>query len=155
MLGKLKSLLRNTLGDTVPVEEDLEHDVRLACAVLLVDAARADHDEHDEEMRVVESLLRERFDLPAEESAALIHHAGEKLDHSVALQGFTRQLMNMLDETERGRIVGMLWDVVYADGRVDPWEEHLVRRIADLLYVTHGEFIRHKLEAERKFRRDR
>lgn len=152
MLGRLKSLLRNTLGDTVAVEADLEHDVRLASAVLLVDAARADHDEHDEEMRVIDSLLREHFDLTAAETEALIHHAGEKLDYSVALQGFTRQLMDTLTEAERSRLVGMLWQVVYADGKVDSWEEHLVRRIADLLYVPHSEFIRQKLEAEKKNR---
>lgn len=152
MLGKLKALLRNTLGDTVETEATLEHDVRLACAVLMIEAARADHDEQDEEIRAVELLLRERFDLAPDEAETLIRHAREQLDHSVALQGFTRQLMDMLDETERGRLVGMLWDVVYADGKVEPWEEHLVRRIADLLYVTHSEFIRYKLEAEKKSR---
>ena len=46
----------------------------------------------------------------------------------------------------------MLWEVVYADGKLDSWEEHLVRRIADLLYVTHTEFIRYKLIAENKNR---
>lgn len=152
MLGRLKSLLRNTLGDTVEIEADLEHDVRLACAVLLVDAARADHSEQDDEMRTIERLLRERFDLAPQETAALVKHASEKLDHSVALQGFTRQLTNTLDESERATIVGMLWDVVYADGKLDSWEEHLVRRIADLLYVPHSEFIRRKLESEKKNR---
>ncbi len=152
MLGRLKSILRNTLGDTVQVEADLVHDVRIACAVLLIDAARADHDEDGAEMQVVERLLRERFDLSDEESAALVQHARTRLDHSVALQGFTRQLTDALDETERGALVGMLWDVVYADGKVNAWEEHLVRRIAELLYVPHGEFIRHKLEAQKKNR---
>lgn len=152
MLGRLKGLLRNTLGDTVAIEESLEHDVQLACAVLLIDAARADDDEHEDETRAVEKLLRERFDLTPAETDALIAHAREKLDHSVALQGFTRQLMDALDEAERGQLVGMLWEVVYADGKLDAWEEHLVRRIADLLYVTHSEFIRHKLAAEKKNR---
>ncbi|HEX6929895.1 MAG TPA: TerB family tellurite resistance protein [Gammaproteobacteria bacterium] len=150
MLGRLKAILKNTLGDTVEVEADLEHDVRLACAVLLIDAARSDHDAHDDEMQVVERLLRERFELAPDETAALVKHAGEELDHSVALQGFTRQLMDTLDEAERGSLVGMLWEVVYADGKVHAWEEHLVRRIADLLYVPHAEFIRHKLKAQEK-----
>ena len=152
MLGRLKTILRNTLGDTVEVEEDIEHNVRVACAVLLIDAAQADHDIQDEEMRVVERLLCERFGLDAEAAAALMRHAREQLDHSVALQGFTRRLTDALDEGERGALIGMLWDVVYADGKLDAWEEHLVRRIADLLYVTHGEFIRRKLEAQEKNR---
>lgn len=147
MLDKLKNLLRNTLGDTVAVEAGLEHDVQLACAVLLVEAARADHSEHDAEMQVIKRLLRERFDLSADETAALLQRASEQADHAVALQGFTRQLIDLLDESERGELVGMLWNVVYADGRVDSWEEHLVRRVADLLYVPHSEFIRRKLLA--------
>lgn len=148
MLGRLKSILENTLGDTGQTEADLEHEVRLACAVLLVDAARADHAQGDEEVRTIERLLKERFDLAAEESAALLRHANEELDHSVALQGFTRQLVDTLSERERGDIVGMLWDVVYADGVLHHWEEHLVRQIADLLYVPHSEFMRLKHEAQ-------
>ena len=150
MLGRLKAILTNTLGDTTDVEASLEHDVRVACAVLLIDAARSDHDAHDEEMQVVERLLRERFALSPGETAALVKRAQETLDHSVALQGFTRQLTDALDEGERGALVGMLWEVVYADGKMHAWEEHLVRRIAELLYVPHGEFIRHKLAAQAK-----
>lgn len=152
MLGQLKSLLRNTLGDTVQTRNDLEHDVRLACAVLLVDAARADHEEGDEEMRTVERLLKTRFELTQEETDALVRHANDELDHTVALQGFTRQLVDTLSEDERGAVVGMLWDVVYADGVVHHWEEHLVRRIADLLYVPHLEFMRLKHAAQAKAR---
>lgn len=152
MLGQLKTLLRNTLGDTVQTESDLEHDVRLACAVLLVDAARADHEQGDEEMRTVEKLLTTRFELAREEAEALVRHANEELDHAIALQGFTRQLVDTLSESERGGVVGMLWDVVYADGVVHHWEEHLVRTIADLLYVPHVEFMRRKHEAQAKAR---
>lgn len=152
MLGKLKGLLRNTLGDTSEIEESLEHDVQIACAVLLIEAARADHAQEDEEMRVVERLLRAHFDLTPDETRMLLQRAAEEVDHAVALQSFTRQLVDALDERERGDLVGMLWDVVYADGRVDSWEEHLVRGVAELLYVRHSEFIRHKLAAEKKNR---
>lgn len=152
MLGKLKGLLQNALGDTREIEHDLEHEVSLACGVLLIEAARADHAQEDEEMRVVERLLRERFELSREETALLLQRASEELDHAVALQNFTRQLTDALTEQERGELIGMLWDVVHADGKVHQWEEHLVRHVADLLYVRHSEFIRYRLEAERKNR---
>lgn len=152
MLGRLKSLLNNALGDTVEIEDTLEHEIQLASAVLLIEAARADHQQDGEEMRTIERLLRDHFDLTPEETSALTRLASEQVDHSVALQNFTRQLTDALDESERGALVGMLWEVVYADGKVDRWEEHLVRRVADLLYVTHSEFIRQKLEAEQKNR---
>lgn len=148
MLGRLKGLLRNALGDTVQVEADLEHDVRLASAVLLIEAVRADHEAHDQETQLVERLVQERFGLPPHESATLVKRAEEQADHAVALQKFTRLLVGALDEDERASIVGMLWKVIYADGRVDRWEEHLVRRIADLLYVPHARFIQQKLMAQ-------
>lgn len=152
MLGRLKSLLSNTLGDTVEIEDTLEHEIQLASAVLLIEAARADHQQDREEMRTVERLLRNHFNLTPEETSALTRMASEQVDHLIALQSFTRQLTDALDEQERGALVGMLWEVIYADGRVDRWEEHLVRRVADLLYVTHAEFIRQKLNAEQKNR---
>jgi uncharacterized tellurite resistance protein B-like protein len=46
---------------------------------------------------------------------------------------------------ERARIVGMLWKVSSADGHIDAHEEHLVRKVADLLYVPHARFIQAKL----------
>jgi uncharacterized tellurite resistance protein B-like protein len=97
-------------------------------------------------------LLRESFELTQQDTALLLRRSEEQVDHAVALQNFTRQLTDALDERERGELVGMLWDVVYADGQVDRWEEHLVRRVADLLYIRHTEFIRYKLEAEKKNR---
>lgn len=148
MLGRLKGLLRNTLGDTVEIEADLEHDVRLASAVLLVEAVRADHESHEQETQLVERLVEERFGLERSESAALVRRAEEHADHAVALQKFTRQLVDALDEDERASIIGMLWRVIYADGKVDRWEEHMVRRVADLLYVPHAKFIQQKLLAQ-------
>ena len=148
MLGRLKGLLRNALGDTVEIEEDLEHEVRLASAVLLVEAVRADHESHAQETLLVERLVREQFDLSTEESAALVRRAEEQADHAVALQTFTRQLVDALSENERAGIIGMLWRVIYADGRIDRWEEHTVRRISELLYVPHAKFIQQKIAAQ-------
>lgn len=146
------AVLKKLLGDRMPVAEDPSHETDIASAVLLVEIARADQRQAPEEMRTVEHLLQTRFELTPGERAALLERAHSHADEAVSLQGYTRTLTEALSETERGDIIGMLWEVAYADGQIDPHEELLLRRVADLLYVRHSEFIRRKLETEQKNR---
>ena len=46
------------------------------------------------------------------------------------------------------RVVEMMWQLVYADGDKDRYEEHLIRQVAELLYLSHAEFIQARLQAE-------
>lgn len=151
MVGKLKSLLRNIVVPAASADEE-KHDIELACAVLLTEVSRSDYSESSEERRKIERLLMERFDLAAAERQQLLERAAHHADRAVSLHEFTSTLKDSLSEDERGDIVEMLWQVVFADGEVDRYEEHLMRRLADLLYLPHSEFIRRKLEAEKKYR---
>lgn len=136
----------------MPQAEDPAHESDIASAVLLIEIARADQQQAPEEMKAVEHLLETRFDLTAGERQALLERAHSHADEAVSLHSYTRTLTENLSEEERGNIVGMLWEVAFADGEIDPHEELLLRRVADLLYVRHSEFIRHKLDAEQKNR---
>ncbi|MDX1442546.1 MAG: TerB family tellurite resistance protein [Gammaproteobacteria bacterium] len=151
MLAKLHKLLAETLGsdaDTDVVDDAAE--IRLAAAALLIEISRADDSEDPKERELAARLVRERFELGDAETEQLMQLASARADESISLFEFTNRLKDALDENGRGDVIEMLWDVVYADGQVDPYEEHLLRRIADLLYVTHSEFIRRKhLAAER------
>lgn len=150
MLRKLHELLTETLGGELEEPADEQQEIRLAAAVLLVEIARADAGEAAHERQQAERLLQQRFDLDSGQSRQLIELASDRVDESISLFEFTNRLKDALDEPGRGDIVEMLWDVVYADGEVDRYEEHLMRRISDLLYVTHSEFIRRKhLAADR------
>lgn len=152
MLRKLHKLLHETLGGKESDQEQGdEAEIRLAAAALLVEIARADAGEDEEERRLAEHLVRDRFKLDEEQTAQLMALASSRADESISLFEFTNRLKDALDEPGRGDLVEMLWDVVYADGEVDRHEEHLMRRIADLLYVTHSEFIRRKHVAEARF----
>jgi len=79
----------------------------------------------------------------------LVDHASETTEDVVHLYDFTQQLLhNHLTETEKARIVGLLWQVAYADGRLDKYEDSLVLKISDLLYVGRGRVMRLKHDAE-------
>ncbi|MDX1454325.1 MAG: TerB family tellurite resistance protein [Gammaproteobacteria bacterium] len=141
-------LVRHLLGEQSTAKVEPGHELDMAIAILLIEVARADKEEHPAEMDVVRRLLSTRFNLNDEERGELMARAGREAEHMVSLQGFTRQLVDALSESQRGEIIGQLWQVALSDGSLDPEEELLVRRIADLLYVRHSEFIRQKHLAE-------
>lgn len=123
-------------------ESSREHAVRVATALLLIEVARADDDEALTEDEAVAKLLRDFFGLGEDEVSILMDEARAESDYAVSLQAFTRQLHESLTVEEKRRVVEMLWRVALADRRLDKHEDYLVRKVADLLYVSHGDLIR-------------
>jgi uncharacterized tellurite resistance protein B-like protein len=143
MLKALADLLDKTLPSKAGQDDyDPEHALNLATALLLVEVARADYTEDVSEERMIEELLRQHFDLNDEEIDLLITQARAEADYSASLQQFTRQLHEQLSVAEKHRIIEMLWRVALADQHLDKHEDHLIRRIAGLLYVSHTDLIR-------------
>lgn len=131
--------------------EDLEHSLRVATAVLLVEVARADFIVQDAERAGLRHLLASQFELSGEELDALMREAVADADRLVSIQHITRLLNQHCEHAMKLRVVEMMWQLVYADGDKDHYEEHLIRQVAELLYLSHGEFIqaRHKAEENR------
>lgn len=129
-------------------ETDLEHALRVATAVLLIEAMRADFRVEAAERDRLRELLRRQFELSSEELDALLEEAEADADRLVSTQHVTRLLNEHYDHAMKVRVVEMMWQVVFADGAKDHYEEHLLRQVAELLYVSHAEFIqaRHKAE---------
>ncbi len=129
---------------------DMEHALRVATAVLLVEVTRADFIVESSEKVRLRELLEQQFSLSTQELDALLEEAEGDADRMVSIQHVTRLLNQHYDHAMKLRIVEMMWQLVYADGKKDHYEEHLIRQVADLLYLSHSEFIqaRHKAEAE-------
>ena len=125
-----------------------EHAIRLATAVLMLDVARADHVFDETEFDEVLQLAETHFDLPPEEAAELVNSADEKAERLTSLHEFTQLLHQNLDDDEKARIIGMLWKIAYADGRLHMYEDSLVLKISDLLHVSRGRVMRLKHDAE-------
>lgn len=125
---------------------------RLAVAVLLLECARADFDQSADEIAQVRSSLQGYFGLDAAGLETLLAEAGERARQSVSLHEFVGSLNASLQPADKLQIMSMLWNVAYADGKLDAHEEHLLRKFADLLYVPHKDFIATKLEAEARAR---
>jgi uncharacterized tellurite resistance protein B-like protein len=121
--------------------------LQLATAVLLIEIMQSDSGASEIEVATVERLLRERFDLAADELAPLMSLARSRQEAAHDLHAFTSQLHAAFDAAEKQRILEMFWQVAYADGKLDDHEHHLMRKLGDLLHVGHAAFIGTKLRA--------
>ena len=127
---------------------DIEHALQVATAVLLVEVTRADFIVDAAEKLKLRELLERQFDLSEQELEALLEEAEIDADRMVSIQHVTRLLNEHYDHAMKLRVVEMMWQLVYADGVKDHYEEHLIRQVADLLYLSHGEFIQARHQAE-------
>jgi len=147
MKNILLKFLTVTSSEVEPV--DLDHALRVATAVLLVEVMRADFKVEESERQRLRELIERQFQLTESELDALLEQAETDADQLVSIQHVTRLLNENYDQAMKLRVVEMMWQVIFADGEKDHYEEHLIRQIADLLYVSHVDFIqaRHKAEA--------
>lgn len=145
MLSALTDVIERAFsggGEPKRDEPSREHGLQLATALLLVEITRADYSEDFVETEAVVGLLRSYFELSESEVDLLLEEAKAEADHSASLQAFTRRLHEALTLAEKHRIVEMLWRVALADEHLDKHEDHLVRKVAGLLYVSQSDLIR-------------
>ncbi|WP_420466758.1 TerB family tellurite resistance protein [Panacagrimonas sp.] len=117
----------------------------VAIAVLLLECARADFERQPVELAEIRRLLGDELGLPAGELDELIADAERSAREAVSLHGPVSRLNQDLSADDKRALMAWLWRVAHADGHVDAHEEHLLRQIADLLYVPHADFIRTRL----------
>ena len=125
--------------------DEADHALRLATAALLVEMSRMDDQVTDAERTTIEQALCKKFGLAPAEAADLIQLAEAR--EATSYFGFTSLINKYFSPRQKIHIVELLWQVAYADGDLEKYEEHMVRRIADLLHVPHREFIGAKLRA--------
>ena len=141
--GYFEDIFQKKAEDNAPLKNTIE----LATAVLMIEISLADDHIQEEERHVIYELLTSHFKLQHDEINELIRLAESEVDHAVSLYEFTRLLNDSLVMSEKINIIENLWRVAYADSVVDKYEEYYIRKIADLLYVPHSDYIQSKLKA--------
>lgn len=143
----IRSLLNLFTVDSEEPPQQLEHRLRLAAAALLVETARADFQQDAEEGRALEAALVKGLELSSTEIRGLLDEAATRADHATSLYEFTRVINDHFSPERKVQLVAMMWQVAWADGDLHHYEEHLIRKVAELIYVPHEDFIRTKLAA--------
>lgn len=133
-----------TPGTDAEAPEAQEHRLQLATAALLMEMGRADFELHAGERDHVLGLLAKEFKLSGHEAERLAALGEEEGREAVSLFEFTRTLDGALSTPDKVRVIEMLWQVAYADGTLDKYEESMMRKLADLLHLSHRQLIQAK-----------
>ena len=120
--------------------------IEIAALALLLEIARADHNNSDAEQVAVLAAAQRVFAFDAAAAAALVGDAESAVDGAVSMFDFTQVLNQHFDYRSKCQLLEQLWRVAYADGHLDHYEEYYLRKIADLLHLGHADFIRAKLK---------
>jgi uncharacterized tellurite resistance protein B-like protein len=122
--------------------------LQLATAVLLFEVIRSAENTSEAERTQMLSILRKRFALSDEALAQLVAQAEKTAKVANDYFSFTSLMNDNFTQAQKIQVVEFMWQVAYADGTLDANENHLVSKIAGLLYVTHGEYIGAKMRAK-------
>jgi uncharacterized tellurite resistance protein B-like protein len=141
MLHTIKSFIAELAGEPKFAARFEDNDYRLAAAALLVHALVVDGTVSPVERRKLHAVLKYRFNLDDAAADELIDEARLVEGEAVDLYRFTSLINRTLDEEGRRRIVEMMWELIYADGRANEFEDNLVWRVADLLGISSRERI--------------
>lgn len=146
MLAKIKQFFSEQLspGD----ERSPEQAIQLAAAALMIELSRADFQQQPEEQAAIEAALNSKFTLDAQQMAELIQLAELEAREATSLYQFTRLINDHYSPGQKFKLVTALWEVAFADGDLSKYEDHLIRKIAELIYLPHNEFIRAKLAVQ-------
>jgi len=142
MISRLKIFFEQHLTvSQVESEQDIEQRLQLASAVLLLDVAQADRDYSEQERAKIQQAVANKFSLSDADIEQLLSLADEKSDEATDYHQFTSLLNKEFSTHQKVRLVELMWQVAYADGQLDPYEDHFIRKIADLLYLRHSELL--------------
>ena len=134
-------------GTAEPHEKARARAIHTAAAVLMTEVARADFDYDESEFSLLPELITSHFKISPDEAVELANAAVQAAEDHVSLHRFTQLLNKNLSEREKEHIVSLLWQVAYADTRLDKHEDALVLKISDLLYVSRVRVMRLKHDA--------
>jgi len=133
-----------------PSHQDALHRQHIAIVVLLLEVARSDYKLQQRELDRLLQVIRERWCLSDDEAAKLLATATREADQHASLHDHLKLVNARLDYSQRCSLVSSLWEVAWADDEIHHYEEHLIRRLADLMYISHADFIRAKHQAAKK-----
>ncbi len=151
MLQAIKQFFEQHIAITSSDSDaEREHSLQLATAALLFEMTRMDDEIDEEERAVVRRLVSQRFTLSEQETERLIQLAEEEAGEAVDYHGFTSLINRHFSTEEKIGIIEHLWQVAYADGRINKYEDHLVRKISELIHLPHSAFIAAKHRAAAK-----
>jgi uncharacterized tellurite resistance protein B-like protein len=148
MIGKLKTLFEQIGAKDKDASITSPISKNLITAALMIEVMQADFSLDEREQQAFISVLKQSFDLDENEVIELEELAHAKIEEATSLYEFTRQINDNFSTGEKLELIKNMWRVAFADGEIDRYEDGVIRRVAELIYVAHSDFIRMKLEVK-------
>jgi len=147
MIRSLTDFLYQTLAIKDVSTGKREHTLELCTAVLMTEVALADSGVDTQEQSVIIDAISEHFHLDPQQANDLLLLATQHQQDANSLHDFTRTLNLELTREEKNIVIELLWKIAAADSVIHKYEEYFIRKISDLLYVSHKDYIRAKHRA--------
>ncbi len=147
MLQNISIFFEKYLNPTLESDtgDEIIDRLHLASAALMIELSKADYSIDDSELKKISSILQKKFDLPEDTLEELFDLAQQEAEDATSLYQFTSLINEAYEYPAKIILIQNMWEVAFADGNLDRYEEHLIRKVAELLYVSHSDFIKTKL----------
>ena len=142
MLKSIQNIFRHRNQEVSDSSEIYQRE--LAYASLLVEVIKSDDKFDDRERAKLFDVLSEKLEIRDDELQNFAELAKQKSDESTSLYEFTREINDKYEYDEKVKLIEDLWRIAYSDGQLDKYEDYVIRKIADLIYVSHSDFIKSK-----------
>ncbi|MDH5384031.1 MAG: TerB family tellurite resistance protein [Candidatus Aminicenantes bacterium] len=150
MFNLKKRLQRTNVTDMAAPEQDEFERIQLATCVILLEVAKSDDEFSSIEKTTVAAILQKKFDLSTEDIEELMEMASKRREESIDLWQFTHLINETYTKEEKIKIVEAAWRIIYADDKLDKYEDHFVHKLAKILQLKHNELIEAKLRVKYK-----
>ena len=146
MIKRIKDLLSNFSNHEEEIKDEKISSLDKACSALLIEVAYADKIFDESEINSLKESLKETYNINEEIINELISDAKKTVDESTSLYEYTRVVNDEFNYSDKLELLSRIWKLAFADGNLDKYEDHLIRKISDLIHISHADFIKIKLE---------
>ena len=146
MIKRIKDLLSNFSSQEEVIEDEKISSLDKACSALLIEVAYADKVFDESEINSLRESLKETYDIDEQIIDELISEAKKTVDESTSLYEYTRVVNDEFNYSDKLELLSRIWKLAFADGNLDKYEDHLIRKISDLIHISHSDFIKIKLD---------
>ncbi|MCK5662704.1 MAG: TerB family tellurite resistance protein [Thiotrichaceae bacterium] len=142
MLQKIKQFFDNNLSTAE--QNESQQQLQLATSALFIEMMLQDGKTQKIEKQAVVIAINTHFNISAQQLDELFMLAEDEIKHATDYYQFTQLINKSFSQTQKIQIIENLWTIAYADAHLDDMEEHMVRKIAELIHVPHMQFIKAK-----------
>ena len=146
MINSIKSFFEARLAAPEENPDTVKENTNLACAALLIEVINSDHQLDERESEELLDVLQESLHVSDEDLHEIAALAEQQAKEATSLYEFTRLINDNFDYDKKCDLIENMWRIAFSDEQLDKYEEHLIRRVAELIYVSHSDFIRTKLK---------